>query len=108
MAPNTSSGSITLSKQEDRLRQKIAATMSVYIFISTPCLRLLTLSAPQNRVLYRKSVFIHDVKDQSFTGLHAWGHRRTLGRMLKKDVSKAAASEEARRTLRYVEPLSDA
>ena len=29
-------------------------------------------------------------------------------RMLKKTASKAAASEEARRTLRYVEPLSDA
>jgi len=29
-------------------------------------------------------------------------------RMLKKAVSKAAASEEARRTLRYVESLSDA
>jgi hypothetical protein len=29
-------------------------------------------------------------------------------RMLKMAVSKAAASEEARRTLRYVEPLSDA
>ena len=28
--------------------------------------------------------------------------------MLKKSVSKAAASEEARRTLRYVEPLSEA
>ena len=28
--------------------------------------------------------------------------------MLKQAVSKAAASEEARRTLRYVEPLSDA
>jgi hypothetical protein len=28
--------------------------------------------------------------------------------MLKKAVSKAAASDEARRTLRYVEPLSDA
>jgi hypothetical protein len=28
--------------------------------------------------------------------------------MLKKAVSKAAASEVARRTLRYVEPLSDA
>ena len=28
--------------------------------------------------------------------------------MLKKSVSEAAASEEARRTLRYVEPLSDA
>ena len=28
--------------------------------------------------------------------------------MLKKAVSKAAASKEARRTLRYVEPLSDA
>jgi hypothetical protein len=28
--------------------------------------------------------------------------------MLKKAVSKAAASEEARRTLRYVEPLSEA
>ena len=28
--------------------------------------------------------------------------------MLKKAVRKAAASEEARRTLRYVEPLSDA
>jgi hypothetical protein len=29
-------------------------------------------------------------------------------RMLKMAASKAAASEEARRTLRYVEPLSDA
>ena len=29
-------------------------------------------------------------------------------RMLKKAVQQAAASEEARRTLRYVEPLSDA
>jgi hypothetical protein len=29
-------------------------------------------------------------------------------RMLKSPFSKAAASEEARRTLRYVEPLSDA
>jgi hypothetical protein len=28
--------------------------------------------------------------------------------MLKKLSSKAAASEEARRTLRYVEPLNDA
>jgi hypothetical protein len=28
--------------------------------------------------------------------------------MLKSPSSKAAASEEARRTLRYVEPLSDA
>jgi hypothetical protein len=28
--------------------------------------------------------------------------------MLKKAVSKAAASEEARRTLQYVEPLRDA
>jgi hypothetical protein len=28
--------------------------------------------------------------------------------MLKKDVSKPATSEEARRTLRYVEPLSEA
>ena len=28
--------------------------------------------------------------------------------MFKKTVRKAAASEEARRTLRYVEPLSDA
>ncbi len=28
--------------------------------------------------------------------------------MLKKAASKAAASEEARRTLRYVEPLNDA
>ena len=27
--------------------------------------------------------------------------------MLKKAASKAAASEEARRTLRYVEPLSE-
>ena len=34
----------------------------------------------------------------------ATGHLR---RMLKKTVSKAAASEEARRTLRYVESLSD-
>ena len=29
-------------------------------------------------------------------------------RMLKKVTSKAAASEEVRRTLRYVEPLSEA
>ncbi len=29
-------------------------------------------------------------------------------RMLKRPSSKAAASEEARRTLQYVEPLSDA
>ncbi len=29
-------------------------------------------------------------------------------RMLKKAASKATASEEARRTLQYVEPLSDA
>ena len=28
--------------------------------------------------------------------------------MLKRPSSKAAASEEARRTLRYVEPLNDA
>jgi hypothetical protein len=28
--------------------------------------------------------------------------------MLKKAVSKAAVSEEARRTLRYIEPLNDA
>ena len=28
--------------------------------------------------------------------------------MLKKAASKAAASEEARRTLRYVEPLGEA
>ena len=28
--------------------------------------------------------------------------------MVKKSASEAAASEEARRTLRYVEPLSDA
>ena len=28
--------------------------------------------------------------------------------MLKRPFSKAAASEEARRTLRYIEPLSDA
>ena len=34
--------------------------------------------------------------------------RRSPSRMLKKAVSKAAASEEASRTLQYVEPLSDA
>jgi hypothetical protein len=37
---------------------------------------------------------------------------RTTGEYLagcsKRPLSKAAASEEARRTLRYVEPLSDA
>jgi hypothetical protein len=33
---------------------------------------------------------------------------RARRRMLKRPFSKAAASEEARRTLRYVEPLSDA
>ena len=31
-----------------------------------------------------------------------------MRRMLKRPFSKAAASEEARRTLQYVEPLSDA
>ena len=37
--------------------------------------------------------------------------RRTVipvGKLFKRPFSKAAASEEARRTLRYVEPLSDA
>jgi hypothetical protein len=67
--------------------------MSFHIFISTPCLLRLTLFAPQNRALYRKSVFIHDVKDQSFTGLHAWGHRKTLGRMFKNAVRKAVRRE---------------
>ena len=33
---------------------------------------------------------------------------RTACRMLKRPSGEAAASEEARRTLRYVEPLSDA
>jgi hypothetical protein len=32
----------------------------------------------------------------------------TLCRMLNKTASKAATREEARRTLRYVEPLSEA
>ena len=37
-----------------------------------------------------------------------WDNRRALPRMLKKPSGKAAASEEVRRTLRYVEPLSAA
>jgi len=34
--------------------------------------------------------------------------RKTHSKMLKQAVSEAAASEEARRTLRYVEPLREA
>jgi hypothetical protein len=41
------------------------------------------------------------------TSSRVWGNYRTLHKMLKMAVSKAAASEMARRTLRYVEPLSD-
>jgi len=36
------------------------------------------------------------------------GVEKTDSRMLKRSVSKTAASEEVRRTLRYVEPLSEA
>ena len=35
-------------------------------------------------------------------------HKNISAGCLKRPFSKAAASEEARRTLRYVEPLSDA
>jgi hypothetical protein len=46
---------------------------------------------------------------RNFDGLHVWDKRRTpLSGCSKRPSSKAAASEEARRTLRYVEPLSDA
>ena len=39
---------------------------------------------------------------------HVMDNRRTPAGRSKRPSSKAAASEEARRTLRYVEPLSDA
>ena len=42
------------------------------------------------------------------TGLFVWCTQRNHARVLKSLSSKAAASEMARRTLRYVEPLSDA
>ena len=46
---------------------------------------------------------------QNVDGPHAWHHRRiSSAGCSKRPFSKAAASEEARRTLRYVEPLSDA
>ena len=45
---------------------------------------------------------------QNFTGPHVQDNLGTPRRMLKRPSSKAAASEEARRTLRYVEPLSAA
>jgi len=41
-------------------------------------------------------------------GRHIRENRSTARRMLKRPSSKAAASEEARRTLRYVEPLREA
>ena len=46
---------------------------------------------------------------ESFDDLHLWHNGRTApAGCSKRPPSKAAASEEARRTLRYVEPLSDA
>jgi hypothetical protein len=38
----------------------------------------------------------------------SWARREDRAGCSKRPSSKAAASEEARRTLRYVEPLSDA
>src|SRR5712691_5390735 len=46
---------------------------------------------------------------ESFDDLHLWHNGRTVpAGCSKRPFSKAAASEEARRTLRYVEPLNDA
>jgi hypothetical protein len=45
---------------------------------------------------------------QNFTGPHVWDKGEYHAGCSKRLSSKAAASEEARRTLRYVEPLSDA
>jgi hypothetical protein len=46
---------------------------------------------------------------ESFDDLHPWHNGRTApAGCSKRSFSKAAASEEVRRTLRYVEPLSDA
>ncbi|TLY27698.1 MAG: hypothetical protein E6K66_00395 [Nitrospirae bacterium] len=43
-----------------------------------------------------------------FNDQQVWAKVRTLAGCTKRPFSKAAATEEARRTLRYVEPLSDA
>ena len=48
------------------------------------------------------------IADIQTRGLEPKARDEALSRMLKKAFSKAAASEEARRTFRYVEPLSDA
>jgi hypothetical protein len=43
-----------------------------------------------------------------FDGSHGWHNGKTQVGCSKRPSNKAAASEEARRTLRYVEPLSEA
>ena len=48
------------------------------------------------------------IADIQTRGLELKARDEALSRMLKRPFSKAAASEEARRTLQYVEPLSDA
>ena len=45
---------------------------------------------------------------ENFDGPHMGHNRRTFPQDAQKPSSEAAASEEARRTLRYVEPLSEA
>jgi hypothetical protein len=45
---------------------------------------------------------------QNFTGSHVWGNSSRSPGCSKRPFSKAAASEEARRTPRYVESLSAA
>ena len=46
---------------------------------------------------------------EKFNGLHAVAQRKyTPAGCSKRPFSKAAASEEARRTLQYVEPLREA
>jgi hypothetical protein len=45
---------------------------------------------------------------ETLTNLDVSGNIKPPRSMLKMAASKAAASEEARRTLRYVEPLSNA
>ena len=50
----------------------------------------------------------HSWARRNFIGLYVWGNRVHHAGCSKRPSSKAAASEEARRTLRYVEPLSEA
>ena len=59
---------------------------------------------PANCVKHRRTVRMKLHKRPFFSQTEEQLYRR----MLKKAVSKAAASEGGRRMLRYVEPLSDA